>query len=113
MILNGKVNMKLGTTAGAFDDWHEGNDPAGVTPKIQNYQKIKPKGSWETSFKLFKRIPEAQTLARACGKSHLANLEPEDLFALTGSLQQWHVFLWPVQIGYRYKIMTLMNDIIH
>src|SRR5205823_216840 len=26
---------------------------------------------------------EAQTLARACGKSHLLNLEPEDLVALT------------------------------
>ena len=26
---------------------------------------------------------EAQTIARACGKSHLHNLEPEDLAALT------------------------------
>ena len=26
---------------------------------------------------------EAQTLARACGKSHVLNLEPEDLAALT------------------------------
>ena len=26
---------------------------------------------------------EAQTLARACGKSHLHHLEPEDLAALT------------------------------
>jgi len=26
---------------------------------------------------------EAQTIARACGKSHLHNLEPEDLVALT------------------------------
>jgi hypothetical protein len=26
---------------------------------------------------------EAQTLARACGKNHLLNLEPEDLVALT------------------------------
>jgi glutamate synthase domain-containing protein 2 len=23
--------QKLGTTAGAYDDWHEGNDPAGIT----------------------------------------------------------------------------------
>ena len=28
-------------------------------------------------------VLEAQTLARACGKSHLLNLEPEDLVALT------------------------------
>jgi len=26
---------------------------------------------------------EAQTIARACGKSHVLNLEPEDLNALT------------------------------
>ncbi|MEE1556547.1 MAG: FMN-binding glutamate synthase family protein, partial [Alphaproteobacteria bacterium] len=26
---------------------------------------------------------EAQTIARACGKKHLNNLEPEDLVALT------------------------------
>ena len=26
---------------------------------------------------------ECQTLARACGKSHVHNLEPEDLVALT------------------------------
>jgi hypothetical protein len=26
---------------------------------------------------------EAQTIARACGKSHVLNLEPEDLAALT------------------------------
>ena len=26
---------------------------------------------------------EAQTIARACGKRHLHNLEPEDLVALT------------------------------
>ena len=32
-----KEYKNLGTTAGAFDDWHEGNDPAGITtqnPKL-------------------------------------------------------------------------------
>jgi len=28
-------------------------------------------------------VLEAQTMARACGKSHLHNLDPEDLVALT------------------------------
>ncbi len=28
-------------------------------------------------------VLEVQTLARACGKSHVLNLEPEDLIALT------------------------------
>ena len=27
---------KLGTTAGAYDDWHEGNDPAGITTQDLN-----------------------------------------------------------------------------
>ena len=33
----GKDYNKLGTTAGAYDDWHEGKDPAGITtqdPKL-------------------------------------------------------------------------------
>ncbi len=76
---------KLGTTAGAYDDWHEGRDPAGITTqdpalfsrfdpvlggrRLKNYLKV--------------MTLEAQTIARACGKSHLHNLEPEDLCALT------------------------------
>lgn len=75
----------LGTTAGAYDDWHEGNDPAGITTqdpalmarldpveggrRLRNYLKV--------------MTLEAQTIARACGKSHVHNLEPEDLCALT------------------------------
>ena len=27
---------KLGTTAGAYDDWHEGRDPAGITTQDAN-----------------------------------------------------------------------------
>src|ERR1700731_1133113 len=75
----------LGTTAGAYDDWHEGRDPAGITTqdprlaarldpiiagrKLANYLSV--------------LTLEAQTIARACGKSHVHNLEPEDLVALT------------------------------
>jgi glutamate synthase domain-containing protein 2 len=76
---------KLGTTAGAYDDWHEGKDPAGITTqnpelsarfdpvlggrRLKNYLKV--------------MTLEAQTIARACGKNNLHNLEPEDLCALT------------------------------
>jgi methylamine---glutamate N-methyltransferase subunit C len=75
----------LGSTAGAYDDWHEGRDPAGITTqdpllaarldpviaghKLANYLSV--------------LTLEAQTIARACGKSHVHNLEPEDLVALT------------------------------
>jgi methylamine---glutamate N-methyltransferase subunit C len=75
----------LGTTAGAYDDWHEGRDPAGITTqdpllasrldpvlagrRLANYLKV--------------MTLEAQTIARACGHNHVHNLEPEDLCALT------------------------------
>lgn len=75
----------LGTTAGAYDDWHEGRDPAGITTqdpalasrldpveggrRLRNYLKV--------------MTLEAQTIARACGHNHLHNLEPEDLCAIT------------------------------
>ena len=60
---------KLGTTAGAYDDWHEGRDPVLGGRRLKNYLKV--------------MTLEAQTIARACGKNHLHNLEPEDLCALT------------------------------
>ena len=75
----------LGTKAGCYDDWHEGKDPAGITTqdpgltsrldpvlggnRIKNYLKV--------------MTLELQTLARACGKNDVRNLEPEDLCALT------------------------------
>lgn len=75
----------LGTTAGAYDDWHEGRDPAGITTQdpalaarldpVQAAQRLR---NYLAVLTL-----EAQTLARACGKGHVLNLEPEDLCALT------------------------------
>ena len=76
---------KLGTTADAYDDWHEGRDPAGITtqdPELM--QRLDPV---EAARKLRNYLAvmtlECQTIARACGKSHVHNLEPEDLCALT------------------------------
>jgi glutamate synthase domain-containing protein 2 len=75
----------LGTTAGAYDDWHEGLDPAGITtqdPKLG--ARLDPVlGGRRLANYLAVLTLEAQTIARACGKSHLHNLEPEDLVALT------------------------------
>ncbi|EPX83772.1 hypothetical protein ruthe_02568 [Rubellimicrobium thermophilum DSM 16684] len=50
------------------------SSPSGLDPilggrRLKNYLKV--------------MTLEAQTIARACGKSHLHNLEPEDLVALT------------------------------
>jgi len=77
--------QKLGTTAGAYDDWHEGKDPAGITTQDAELMKrLDPiEGGRRLSNYLKVMTLEAQTIARACGKSHLHNLEPEDLCALT------------------------------
>ena len=76
---------KLGTTAGAYDDWHEGRDPAGITtqdPALM--RRLDPvKAGRRLANYLSVMTLEAQTIARACGKSHVHNLEPEDLVALT------------------------------
>jgi glutamate synthase domain-containing protein 2 len=76
---------RIGSSAGYYDDWQAGLDPVGISTqddelaarfdpvvggrKIANYLRV--------------LTLEAQTLARACGKSHVHNLEPEDLVALT------------------------------
>ena len=76
---------KLGTTAGAYDDWHEGRDPAGITTQDPELMKrFDPvEGGRRLNNYLKVMTLEAQTIARACGKSHVHNLEPEDLCALT------------------------------
>ncbi len=76
---------KLGTTAGAYDDWHEGRDPAGITTQDEALaQRLDPviAGRRLANYLAVLTL-ETQTIARACGKSHVHNLEPEDLVALT------------------------------
>lgn len=75
----------LGTTAGAYDDWHEGLDPAGITtqdPALSKRLDPVAAGRRLANYLAVMTL-ECQTLARACGKSHVHNLEPEDLVALT------------------------------
>ena len=80
-----KEYNKLGSTAGAYDDWHEGNDPAGISTQDRKLTKrLDPvKAGKKLSNYLKVMTLEAQTIARACGKNSLHNLEPEDLCALT------------------------------
>jgi glutamate synthase domain-containing protein 2 len=80
-----KEYNKLGSTAGAYDDWHEGQDPAGIsTQNTKLMKRLDPiKAGKKLSNYLNVMTLEAQTIARACGKSKLQNLEPEDLCALT------------------------------
>lgn len=77
--------QKLGTTAGAYDDWHEGLDPAGITtqdPVLAARLNPELAGQRLANY-LSVMTMEVQTLARANGKSDVRNLEPEDLAALT------------------------------
>ncbi|MBH0239504.1 FMN-binding glutamate synthase family protein [Methylobrevis albus] len=75
----------LGTTAGAYDDWHEGKDPAGITTQDPALAaRLDPVAAGRRLANYLSVLTlEAQTIARACGKSHVHNLEPEDLVALT------------------------------
>ena len=77
--------QKLGTTAGAYDDWHEGRCPAGISTQDPELSaRLNPElGGRRLANYLSVMTLEAQTIARACGKSHVRNLEPEDLVALT------------------------------
>ncbi|MDF1790494.1 MAG: FMN-binding glutamate synthase family protein [Thalassobaculaceae bacterium] len=75
----------LGTTAGAYDDWHEGNDPAGITtqnPELAARLDPVAAGQRLANYLAVMTL-ECQTIARANGKSDVRNLEPEDLVALT------------------------------
>lgn len=77
--------QKLGTTTGAYDDWHEGRDPAGITTQDPELMKRLDPVMAGRRLRNYLSVMtlECQTLARACGKSHVHNLEPEDLCALT------------------------------
>ena len=76
---------ELGTAPGRYDAWHEGRDPAGIcTQDPELAARLDPAaGARRLANYLRVLTLEAQTIARACGKSHVLNLEPEDLAALT------------------------------
>ena len=76
---------KIGSAAGFYDDWQNGRDPAGITTQDPELSKrLDPvEAGRRLANYLRVLVLEAQTMARACGKSHLHNLDPEDLVALT------------------------------
>jgi glutamate synthase domain-containing protein 2 len=76
---------KLGSAAGFYDDFQDGKDPAGITTQDPELQaRFDPiEGGRRLANYLRVLTMEAQTIARACGKTHLRNLEPQDLVALT------------------------------
>lgn len=75
----------VGSSAGRDDEWREGRDPAGIsTQDDEPPRPLNPVlGGRRLANYLQSMVLELQTLARACGKSHVRNLEREDLVALT------------------------------
>ncbi|HCH33623.1 MAG TPA: FMN-binding glutamate synthase family protein [Oceanospirillaceae bacterium] len=76
---------QIGSAAGFYDDYHEGKDPTGIsTQDPELAQRLNPVDGGRKLANYIRVLTlEAQTLARACGKSNLNNLEPEDMVALT------------------------------
>ena len=76
---------RLGTEPGACHHCHTGRCPVGITTQDEDLEaRLKPEqgARWLKNY-LTTMVLETQTLARACGKTHVLNLEPEDLAALT------------------------------
>ena len=76
---------KLGTRAGFWEDYQDGTDPAGITTQTPELaRRLDPvKAGRRLANYLRVLTLETQTLARANGKSHVHNMEPEDLAALS------------------------------
>ena len=76
---------ELGTAPGYCHHCHTGRCPVGITtqdPKLEARLQPEQGARWLRNY-LSTMVLELQTLARACGKTHVLNLEPEDLTALT------------------------------
>jgi glutamate synthase domain-containing protein 2 len=75
----------LGTEPGYCHHCHTGQCPVGVTTQDPELEaRLMPEqGARLLRNYLTTLTLEVQTLARACGKSHVLNLEPEDMVALT------------------------------
>src|ERR1051325_2566937 len=76
---------RIGSSAGFYDDWQAGRDPVGISTQDDELAaRLDPVVAGRRVANYLRVLTlEAQTLARACGKSHVHNLEPEDLVALT------------------------------
>ncbi len=76
---------KLGSRAGFYDDYQAGSDPAGISTQDEALaSRLDPVLGGRRLANYLRTITmETQIIARACGKSHVLNLEPEDLCALS------------------------------
>lgn len=75
----------LGTSAGFYDDYQDGQDPTGIsTQNPELGERLDPDAAGRRVANYLRVMTlELQTLARAAGKTNVRNLEREDLVALT------------------------------
>ncbi len=76
---------KLGTEPGFCHHCHTGLCPVGIAtqdPELEARLDPEQGARWLRNF-VNVMVLEIQTIARACGKNHVHNLEPEDMVALT------------------------------
>jgi glutamate synthase domain-containing protein 2 len=75
----------LGTEPGYCHHCHTGRCPVGITTQDPDLESRLPPEAGGRLLRnyLTTMVLELQTLARACGKSHVLNLEPEDMVALS------------------------------
>jgi glutamate synthase domain-containing protein 2 len=76
---------QLGTAPGYCHHCHTGRCPVGITtqdPVLEARLHPEQGARWLQNY-VTVMVMELQTIARACGKSHVLNLEPEDMVALT------------------------------
>src|SRR5262247_3180748 len=76
---------EIDSAAGFYDDYQAGLDPAGISTQDEALAaRLDPILAGRRVANYLRVLTlETQTLARAWGKSHVHNLEPEDLVALT------------------------------
>ena len=76
---------ELGSAAGYWEDYQAGTDPAGITTQDDTLAaRLDPVVSGKKLANYLRVLTlEVQTIARACGKSHVHNLEADDMVALT------------------------------
>lgn len=76
---------QLGTAPGSCHHCHTSRCPVGITtqdPVLEARLQPEQGARWLQNY-VTVMVMELQTIARACGKSHVLNLEPEDMVALT------------------------------
>jgi hypothetical protein len=101
---------QLGVEPGACHHCHTGKCPVGITtqdPELIKRLEIEPAAERVTNF-LNTMTMELQMVARACGKSNVHDLEPEDLRAL--SIEAAIMSGCPL-VGTEVNLRTVVNNL--